>query len=206
MTDEEIDSVEKKYDVRFVPEHRQFLKILHTIDRKEINEYDDEGVAYKSKSPFYYNWLRDDKEIRDKLDGPQREILRDVLGNELWLTSWGEKVESEEEKKAIFIDWFRKTPKLLSLTSQHFLVSDETLAHRPVLSVSGSDIMVYAWSLKHFLLNAFSGELGLMDYLYDDEGNIRTMEYGDELGELNEREYELSKSKDIPYFKEMMLY
>lgn len=207
MTDEEIASVEKKYDVRFVPEHRQFLKILHAVDRKEISEHEDDGILYKSESPFYYNWLTDDKEVREMLDWPYREMLRDVLApNGVWLESWGEKPESAEEKTRIFGEWFRKTPKLLPLTSHRFLVSDETLADRPVLSVWGADTIVYAWSLKQFLLNEFSGELDLMDYLYDDEGNVRTMEYGAELAEINEREYELSKSKEVPFYKELISY
>lgn len=211
MSDEEIDSVEKKYDVRFVPEHRQFLKILHTIDRCEEYEYtetfDEHEKVKTGKRPFYYNWLSDDEEIRNKLDWPYREILKDVLApNGVWLESWGEKTESEEKKKAVFAEWFLKTPKLLPLTSHRFLISDETLVHRPVLSVWGSDTIVYAWSLKHFLLNEFSDALDLMTYLHDAHGNVRSMEYGDELGEINEREYELSKNKEIPFFKEMMAY
>ncbi len=207
MTDEEIDGVEKTYGIRFMEEHRQFLKILHAIDRKEISEYEDEGMIYKSESPFYYNWLKDDKDLKKMLDWPYREMLRDVLGvNGVWLSSWGEKVESEEEKTRIFAEWFHKIPKLLPLTSHRFLVSDEALVHRPVLSVWGSDTIVYAWSLKHFLLNEFSGELDLMDALCDENGNICSMEYGEELGELNEREYEWSKHKEVPFLKEMMSY
>ena len=211
MTDDEIDHVEKKYAIRFVPEHRQFLNILHTIDRKEKIKYTesfDEGADVKTEyRPFYYNWLSDDEDIKRMLNWPYREILRDVLKPDgMWLASWGEKVASGEEKTAIFAEWFRKTPALLPLTSHRFLVSDETLVDRPVLSVWGSGTMVYAWSLKHFLLNEFSGALGLMNYLYDNEGNLRDMEYGDELGELNEEQYELSKSKEIPFFNEMILY
>lgn len=211
MTDDEIDGVEKKYAVRFVPEHRQFLKILHTVDRKERIEYtesfDEDAEVKIEYRPFYYNWLSDDEDIKRMLNWPYLEILRDVLELDgVWLASWGEKVESEEEKTVIFTEWFRKTPTLLPLTSHRFLVSDETLVDRPVLSVWGSDTIVYAWSLKHFLLNEFSGALDLMNDLYDNEGNLRDMEYGDELGELNEKEYELSKSKTIPIFNEMILY
>lgn len=206
MTDEEIDGVEKTYGIRFMEEHRQFLKILHAIDRKKVNEYEEKGVVQKIHEPFYFNWLKDDKEIRNMLDWPYREVLKDVLNGSLWLESWGEKAGSEEEKTAIFEDWFRKTPELHPLALNRFLVGDATLEHRPVVSVCGSDIMVYAWSLKHFLLNEFSGELDLMDALCDENGNICSMEYGEELGELNEREYELSKHKEIPFFKEMMSY
>jgi hypothetical protein len=141
------------------------------------------------------------------LDWPYREILKDVLGaNGLWLKSWGEKVESDEEKTKIFADWFRKTPKLIPLTSHRFLVSDETLAHRPVLSVWGSDTIVYRWSLKQFLLNEFSGALDLMIDIYDEDGNVDDVEYGAELKEINTREYELSRERDIPFFKEMIIY
>ncbi len=210
MTDDDIDGVEKKYGIRFVWEHRQFLKILHTIDRYETYAYketfDEEEEVKIETCPFYYNWLSDDEYLKRMLEWPYREILKDVLKGSLWLESWGEKAASEEEKTRIFDDWFRKTPKLLPLTSHRFLVSDETLADRPVLSVWGSDTIVYAWSLKHFLLNDFSDALGLMDYLYDDGGNLRSVEYGDELGEINEQEYELAKNKELPFFKEMILY
>lgn len=42
MTEEQIDATEAKYDITFMPEHRAFLRILHTIDRKKVIEYEEE--------------------------------------------------------------------------------------------------------------------------------------------------------------------
>jgi hypothetical protein len=46
LTDDQIDSVENKYGVKFTPEHRAFLCILHTTDRKEKIEHEPSGVSY----------------------------------------------------------------------------------------------------------------------------------------------------------------
>ncbi|MBD0403712.1 hypothetical protein [Flammeovirga sp. EKP202] len=39
LSDEEIDAIEHRYNISFTPEYRQFLKILHTIDKKDTIEY-----------------------------------------------------------------------------------------------------------------------------------------------------------------------
>ena len=95
LSEKEIDAVEGKYGVKFMPEHREFLKILHTIDRKEETEYDpsfEDDKPRIEKSPFFYNWLEDEAEIRSRLNWPYRTILTDVLGpNGVWLKSWGDR-------------------------------------------------------------------------------------------------------------------
>jgi len=71
LKEEEIDAVEEKYGVRFMPEHRDFLKILHTIDRKEEVErspYPEGDKPTIEKTPFFYNWLEDEAEIRSRLN------------------------------------------------------------------------------------------------------------------------------------------
>ncbi|HWK06842.1 MAG TPA: hypothetical protein VNS58_24580 [Puia sp.] len=54
-----------------MPEHRDFLKILHTIDRKEEVErspYPEGDKPTIEKTPFFYNWLEDEAEIRSRLN------------------------------------------------------------------------------------------------------------------------------------------
>lgn len=47
MTNEQIDQVQHKYLITFTPEHREFLKIMHTIDRnEELEECCYPGASY----------------------------------------------------------------------------------------------------------------------------------------------------------------
>jgi hypothetical protein len=211
LKDDEIDKIEKKYSIKFSQEHRAFLKILHTIDRKETIEYeetiDGNSKITIEKRPFFYNWQEDDTEIKERLKWPYRTILQDVLGaNQVWLKSWGTKPESNDDKTNIFLSWFNKTPRLLPVRSHRFAVSDSNLTDKPILSVWGSDIIVYGWNFRHYLLNELKEHLGLLELIYDEEDECYYSEYIKELQYVNKHEYALSKEKDIPFWKEMIMY
>src|SRR5258706_2210639 len=139
LTDDQIDSVENKYVVKFTTDHRAFLRVLHTIDRKEKNEelkvIGDKEETVIEECPYFYNWLTDDAVIEKYLDWPFQTILKDVLGeSNVWLKSWGEKPDSVEEKKAVFAKWYKEAPLLLPLRAHTFLVSNPNLEKRPGLS------------------------------------------------------------------------
>jgi len=210
LTDEEISSIECKYSIEFTPEHKDFLRILHTIDRYEKIEYtetfDEDAEVLVEEIPFFYNWKKDEKEITEKLIWPYKTILEDVLGvNQVWLESWGKKPISDIEKEKIFSDWFQKTPKLIPIKSHRFIISDKNLKFRPVLSVYGSDIIVYGWDLRSYILNELKDELGLIELLYDEEDKEWYTETKKQLREIFEKDYKFNEEKDIPYWKEMIL-
>jgi hypothetical protein len=209
LTEDEIDAIEGKYGVKFMPEHREFLKILHTIDRKEETEHapylEGDKPAIK-KTPFFYNWLEDEAEIRSRLDWPYWTILEDVQGpNGVWLKSWGNRPASNEEKESILSNWLNNAPKLVPLTSHRFLISDTNLTHRPVLSVYGSDIIVYGWDLRIYLLNELRNHLNLLETVYDEEDQCYYTEFGKELKTILASSFAGASQKDIPYWKEMIL-
>jgi hypothetical protein len=209
LKDEEIDAVEEKFGVKFMPEHRAFLKILHTIDRKEEVEHSPFNEGDKptiEKIPYFYNWLEDEAEIRSRLDWPYDTILTDVLGaNGTWLQSWGKRPASDEERTLIFTEWLNKAPKLLPLTSHRFLVSNPELTDRPVLSVYGSDIIVYGWDLRLYLLNELHSDLNLLEAVYDEEDQCYYSEFCKELQTILAASFAAASQKDIPYWKEMIL-
>lgn len=196
MKDEDIAAVEQKYGIKFIPEHREFLRILHTIDRKDEDD-----------RPFFYNWLQDHEEIADKLNWPYKTIAQDINGpNKFWLKSWGPKPESEEEKLAIFADWLAKAPKLIPIYSHRFVVSEPGLADYPVLSVWGSDIIVYGWDLRSYLLHELDGHLGLYTSVYDEEDKCYYAEDLPEVTAIYKKDFESAPGKDIPYWKQVILY
>ncbi len=207
MTNEQIDSIEAKYRITFMPEHRAFLRILHTIDRKIVNEYEEEGETKTYQKSFFYNWLEDDDEIVFKLNWPYRTIFDDVLPSQgVWLKSWGTRPASVEERERIFAEWYAKAPKLLPLTSHRFLVSLADLVDRPVLSVYGADTIVYGWDLRLYLLNEITDHLDLYVPVFDKEDQCYYAEYRDELKEVFDLAQQKLPGKDIPYWKELMLY
>jgi hypothetical protein len=210
MKEEDIDAVEEKYAVKFTSEHREFLKILHTIDRKEPIEYttsfEKDAETIIKQVSLFHNWLEDDEEIKYRMNWPYRTILDDILGgSKVWLKSWGKRPASDEGKEAIFSEWLKNAPRLIPLTSHRFLVGDPELKDRPVLSVWGSDIIVYGWDLRLYLLNEIGEYLNISEDVYDEEDQCYYSEDISEIKQIRKAAYTAAVNKDIPYWKEMIL-
>jgi len=207
MTDEQIDSIEAKHNITFMPEHRAFLRILHTVDRKEVIEYEEEGEIKTHQRSFFYNWMEDDDEIVSTLSWPYRTILEDVLPSQgVWLKSWDVRPLCIKEKERIFADWYAKAPKLLPISSHRFLVSEVDLSDRPVLSVYGSDTIVYGWDFRLYLLNEITDHLDLYIPVFDEEDQCYYSEYRNELKDVFQLARLKLPDRDIPYWKELILY
>jgi hypothetical protein len=208
LEEEEIDVIEQKYQIKFTPEHRAFLNILHTIDRQEEVEcYDEEGEVYCLKKSFFHNWKTDDKELNYRFDWIFETIFDDILGvNQPWLESWGKvRPKSNVAKKEFFSNWLEQAPKLIPIFGHRFVVSEPSDCDNPILSVYGSDIIVYGWNMRHYLLSELKEHLELM-YRDCDEEYGYSIEYGKELEAIETYEYVAAKNKTIPFWEEMILY
>jgi hypothetical protein len=207
LSEKQIDQVERKYGVHFAPEHRAFLKILHAIDRKEIVEYEDDGIMVTEECTFFYNWLENEKEIEDVLSMPYEWMLNDIDSvNKVWLKSWGIKPVSLERRKEIFDEWFSHVPRLLPLRGTCYIVSEADLVWRPVLSVRGSDIVVIGWDFRTYVLNELRDYLDIHIDVFDEEDQIFYPEIIDEVQQIFDENFKYDVTKDIPYLKEMILY
>ena len=210
LTENTIESIEKKYRIEFTTEHRAFLRILHAIDRPLDAEYVDDGGAIAiRKEPLYYNWLEDEKDIVDKLAWPYRTILEDILWvNQVWAGSWGPKPATDEEKIRIFSEVFSKAPKVFPLRDRTFLINEPAIPDAPALSIVGSDTIIAGWNLRHHLLYEFYVPLGLsvpaseesegITYYYED--------ISDELMEIHKIEDAKGWARVIPFWSEMIAY
>lgn len=98
MTDVQINEVQTRYHISFTPEHRAFLRILHTLDRK-VKTYDEAGTYVESS--FFRNWLEDEEDIRHTLRTLHDYIADDVAGG-FWLNSWGLCPGTKEERLQVF--------------------------------------------------------------------------------------------------------
>ena len=212
MEESEIKNIEKKFNIKFTNSHKQFLKILHTIDKKEIREYtesfDEDAEVKFEEIPFFYNWKKDIEEINYRLEWPYRTIFEDVIGqNKVWLKSWGKiRPKSNLKKGEIFKNWFKNVPKLIPITGHRFVVSENLKKDNPVLSVYGSDIIVYGWNMRHYLLNELKEHLNLFEFVYDNEDEQYYSEVKKELQDIHNYEYGKAKTKTIPVIEEMIMY
>lgn len=176
LTEQEILEVEQKYNIKFSYQHKEFLKVLHTIDRKKPCEwYDENNVRQVYYEHFCYNWKKDDNKIRECLKYPYPSPKEKYI------------------EKSKLKEWYEKAPKLLPIYG-HRLVESEPhdAVESPVLSVMPHDVVVYGWDLKNYLINEFSGWLNFDDYHYcnDDEEW-----YSKEYNEYITKEYKRNKKK-----------
>lgn len=180
------------------------MKILHTIDKKRPIEYqDNNGQIFIKKEPYFYNWLSDDDEIDYYFNWPYREILDDVKKG-FWLKSWGKRPKLEAEVEKTFSDWYNEAPKLIPIHSHRFVVNLLKEGENPVLSVWGSDTVVYGWSIKHYLLNELEQYLDLFEKIYDKKEKLWYFEPVEELQLLKSNERLKGQKKGIPFWYELI--
>jgi len=208
MSEEEINITENKYNIKFTEYHRKFLKILHTIDRKELilnwNE-DENGNPISKERSLFYNWMTDHDEIKKYLEWPYEFLLEDVMRDYIWLDSWGKKPEQNENKKKIFSNWFNNSPKLIPIYAHRFVISEPINSDNPVLSIYGHDTIIYGGNMRHYLINELKEELNLFEEVYDNEYEEFYDEPKKELKEIQEYELNLLKNKEIPVWKEFLI-
>ena len=212
LEEAEIDAIEEKYKLKFTPDHRAFLRILHTIDRKKVITYEpeEEGEEIETyEESFFYNWKEDDELINEYLKWPQRTMFEDVLGaNRVWLESWGNvRPKSDDEKQKIFDAWLGSAPKLVPITGHRFVVGEPVEKMSPVLSMWGTDIIVYGWNMRHYLLRELEDHLEcLHEWVYDEEDKQWYIERKKEYQDIHNFEYSEAAHKEIPVLEEMILY
>jgi len=199
----EIDQIEEKFSIKFTPDHREFLKILHTLDRSGIyvtedNEHREEERA--SNSPFY-NWQTDEEELRLRIAWPYQEILRDVQ-NGFWVKQWGPEPKSALEKEMVFARQFQQAPPLIPLTSHRFMVSEPLQAGNPVLSVWGADTVIYGWDLKHYLLNEIGHYLDI--YHFNEEEQEWYSKSKPTVESINEHSWATCRARRIPFYEDII--
>ncbi len=195
LSDTEIDGVEQKYNIKFSPDHQEFLRILHTIDKYEPQEYqDNNGQTQKYYRPYFCNWLKEN-EIKRYLYGAFEGILHSIEHG-TWIKAWGEKPETIEDRKHFFITWYAKAPKVLPLESYRCLVNDTSLIDKPVLSICGLDTIVLEWDFKMYFLEEYAQYLGLLRKNYKSRSAW-----------LRLRKEEIAKRphRTIPYWEEIIL-
>lgn len=162
LSDEEIDTVERRWQARFPPDYRLFLSRLHAIGEAAPGA----GPSRKRLAPVphskvVYNWLLDTKPLKHAFAWPLSGLLPHKQYKGIWRSAWGrEPPEGEVRERQIREQAVGAAP-LIPLTGHRYLVGAPCQAGNPVLSVYGGDIIPYGKDLRGFLLIEFAGTLGL---------------------------------------------
>jgi hypothetical protein len=159
LSEAEINKAERRYGLYFPADYRLFLRALHsTTPRRSGARFIDDGSMRAIERPAFFDWQRDDEEIRTALAWPLEGLLFDVEQNALWLPSWGARPNTAEERKARVEALLADAPKLVPIVGHRYIVPVEP---HVVLSVYQSDVIVYGNDLRAFLLAELGPMLGL---------------------------------------------
>ena len=180
LSDDEIEQIERRWDLRFPPDYRLFLQRLHVPDRPLLGAHfadkpartaresvlaraywDEEQDLVLEETPSFYNWLTDVDELEDAFNWLVEGLEFDVEQNDLWEPAWGPRPQSAEERSARVRELVEAAPKLIPVISHRYLLAEPCAAGNPVLSVYQSDIIVYGEDLRGFLLHDLADDLGV---------------------------------------------
>ncbi|TLM95530.1 hypothetical protein [Hymenobacter jeollabukensis] len=204
LSEAEIDAVEARYNVRFTPDHREFLRVLHTLDQPYTHiippDSWDEGGPVAER--LCYNWLTQEEEIRRRLGNPYEDL------HTKWMPVWGPKPATAEQQLAAFNERFAQAPALLPIHIHRYVVSEPLEAGNPVLSMMwGADIIVYCWNLRHYLLYEFGQYLDMPPESYEsyfDEEDQEWYERVPEFSRIYEQALATSFGRRIPLYEDFI--
>ena len=135
LDDEAIEHVQRHYGVHFPPQHRLLLQILHGTTPWMLGADHRTGELALHQTTGFYDWLHDEEPIRAALsDVADTSVFAEEIdrhyGGRRWLQGG-------------------PSPQLLPIFGHRYVVDDDS---QWVLSIVGSDAIVYGENLRDYLL------------------------------------------------------
>ncbi len=160
-----IMEIEHRYDVHFPAQHRLFLQALHsTTPWRYGPDYSrDRTRPVLRERPGFYNRLRDDEHIRTATRHVIDGLLSETLDQQYWHHSWGPCPHPLEERRARMTELVAAAPPLIPIFGHRFLIDH---GPRPVLSIMGTDVVVYGDDLRDYLLHELRDVLDMVGVQY----------------------------------------
>jgi hypothetical protein len=147
LSEQEIATIEQDYQVRFPPDYRLFLQMLHPVD---LPPYDG-----KIWIPRFPNW-KDPEAIQAAYEWLVHGLVFDVQQTDMWLQSWGTKPDTTQAQEIRVRELVQAAPRLLPVIGHRYLLAEPCEAGNPVLSIHQSDIIVYGIDLHDYFLHEFT--------------------------------------------------
>lgn len=144
LSSDEIDAYERALGVRFPASFRCMLGVMNGTDRPTINVYASTGHPVR-QGPGVYAWPRDLATVREMM----RYVREDRAGIAQVLAQQGFRLAPDAELVRVF--------------SHRYLVCGPDAQDGPVLSIVGTDAIVYGRTLAEYLQAEFYDDDQLRD-------------------------------------------
>lgn len=172
MSATEISAAETRYGLVFPPDYRLFLETLHTPDPPMIGaHYEGSGLVPTSGRRFP-DWTGPSGPIESGLAWPVEGLISSIEHDESWHDSWGPRPRGRKQRGRLVRELVAAGPQLVPVFGHRYLVGPGDRAGNPVLSIYGSDVIVYAPGLRAYLPN----ELGLSPPSTSGKGHARPVD------------------------------
>jgi len=143
ISNNELDEIEKVYDIKFPESLREFYK---------------NGIPFSSDNQCFPNWNnfenKNIENIKERMKAPYNWLFRDVK-NDFWLPKWGEKAADNDGLIEQFAKIIVDAPKLIPIYSHRYMPIIDGADNPPVISTVGRDTIYYGSNLIEYLQNEF---------------------------------------------------
>ena len=151
LTESEIAWAERRYGLDFPPDYRRFLATLHTPDPEQVGAAYEGQTLVPTTGRLMYDWTGPSEPIRTALEWPVYGLVRSIEADDWWHSTWGERPETATERARVVRRLVEQGPPLIPVCGHRYLVGAPLGDGNPILSIYGSDVIVYADDLGSFL-------------------------------------------------------
>ncbi|MBF0658679.1 hypothetical protein IPZ60_08025 [Psychrobacter sp. NG25] len=147
LSDEEVQQIENKFNLRFTPDLQYFLQKELPISNGFVNW----RLGLQSKIEAM--------DIRKRIDWPFSGIVFDIEHNAFWMEEWGEKSNDLNKNIMVAEIYYETYPKIIPIYSHRYIPSEPHKTGNPVFSIYQTDIIYYGYDLAHYFAHEFRFEL-----------------------------------------------
>ena len=147
LSDEEVQQIENKFNLRFPPDLQYFLQKELPISNGFVNW----RLGLQSKIEAM--------DIRKRIDWPFSGIVFDIEHNAFWMEEWGEKSNDLNKNIMVAEIYYETYPKMIPIYSHRYIPSEPYKTGNPVFSIYQTDIIYYGYDLAHYFAHEFRFEL-----------------------------------------------
>ena len=126
----ELDTAQEKFGLRFPPDLIEVLR--------------------EGRPPSGWDWITNERAIRQMLEWPLHGFLFDVEKDSVWWPEWGERPTTEAERAEVVKSVISRAPKLIPIRSHRYLPEEPGESGNPVFSVYQTDIIYYGANLENY--------------------------------------------------------
>jgi hypothetical protein len=153
LTKHGLSAVEAALGFTLPEEYARFLLELHTTDRPMQMRSHEGGSTRIVDVPSFTNWHLVLATLARRLESTTNTLVDSIVDAGAWSLSWGNQPSSADERRARVRGLIDASPKLVPVFGHRYLVAS---AEAVVLSIVGSDIIVFADGFRNYLNNELS--------------------------------------------------